>query len=118
MNLYFQVNLKTYISRLSLVQIHFNMNREDYSIENVDESQSKNPKNFYLETPLHWAADNGHLYVYQYLIRNVEDKNPQNREGSTPLQYAGMKNYHCFENFVSEYLKEEAENEKLKKEFP
>ena len=71
-----------------------------------------------METPLHCAADKGHLDVYQYLIRNVEDKNPQNREGLTPLQYAGMKNYHCFENFLSEYLKEEAENEKLKKEFP
>ena len=58
------------------------------------------------------------MFTYQYLIRNVEDKNPQNREGLTPLQYAGMKNYHCFENFLSEYLKEEAENEKLKKEFP
>ena len=87
-------------------------------IENVDENTEKNPKNLYLETPLHIAANNGHLDVYQYLIRNVEDKNPQNREGLTPLQYAGMKNYHCFENFLSEYLQEEAENEKLKKEFP
>ena len=87
-------------------------------IENVDENTEKNPKNLYAETPLHIAANNGHLDVYQYLIRNVEDKNPKNREGLTPLQYAGMKNYHCFENFLSEYLQEVAENEKLKKEFP
>ena len=86
-------------------------------IENINLDE-KNPKNFYLETPIHCAADNGHLDVYQYLIRNVEEKNPKNRDGVTPLQYAGMKNYHCFENFLSEYLQEVAENEKLKKEFP
>ena len=87
-------------------------------MENVGENTEKNPKNLYAETPLHIAANNGHLDVYQYLIRNVEDKNPQNREGLTPLQYASMKNYHCFEKFLSEYLQEVAENEKLKKEFP
>ena len=75
---------------------------------NLDE---KNPKNFYLETPIHCAADSGHLEVYQYLIRNVEEKNPKNRDGVTPLQYAGMKNYHSFEKFMSEYVQEEAIND-------
>ena len=79
-------------------------------IENINLDE-KNPKNFYLETPIHCAADNGHLDVYQYLIRNVEEKNPKNRDGVTPLQYAGMKNYHGFEKFMSEYVQEEANND-------
>ena len=50
--------------------------------------------------------------IYQYLIRNVDEKNPKNRDGVTPLQYAAMKNYNCFEKFMSEYLQEEAKNDK------
>ena len=45
------------------------------------------------------------------MIRNVEEKNPKNRDGVTPLQYAGMKNYHGFEKFMSEYVQEEAKND-------
>ena len=76
----------------------------------VEKIQEKNPKNFHLETPLHSAAENGHLNVYQLLIKNVEDKNPQNLKGLTPLSYAAMKNDNSFERFLSVY-QEEAENE-------
>ena len=50
-----------------------------------------NPKK-HLVTSIGSAAENGHLIVYQFLVRNVEDKNPKNQEGLTPLSYAAMKN--------------------------
>ena len=49
-------------------------------------------KNLYLVTSIGSAAENGHLIVYQFLVRNVEDKNPENQDGLTPLSYAAMKN--------------------------
>ena len=76
----------------------------------VEKIQEKSPKNFDLDTPLHFAAVNGHLNVYQLLIKNVEDKNPQNLKGLTPLSYAGMKNDNSLERFLAVY-QEEAKNE-------
>ena len=76
----------------------------------VEKIQEKNPKNLDLDTPLHFAAVNGHLNVYQLLIKNIEEKNPKNLKGFTPLSYAAMKNDNSFERFLSVY-QEEAKNE-------
>ena len=67
-------------------------------------------KNLYLVTSIGSAAENGHLIVYQFLVRNVEDKNPENQEGLTPLSYAAMKNNCSFDRFYTEY-QEEAKND-------
>ena len=46
-------------------------------------------------TPLHHAAENGHVGTYQLIIKHVEDKNPENVLGLTPLHFAeGHKNFH------------------------
>ena len=34
-------------------------------------------------TTLHWAAINGHLYVYKYISRYLVNKNPRNDYGTT-----------------------------------
>ena len=40
------------------------------------------------ETPIHYAAEYGHLEVCQLIIQTVDEKNPKNNEGRTPLHYA------------------------------
>ena len=72
----------------------------------VEKIQEKNPKNLDLDTPIHFAAVNGHLNVYQLLIRNAEKKNPQNLKRLTSLSYVAMKNDNSFERFLSVYQEE------------
>ena len=67
------------------------------------------PQKNYQETPLCSAAENGHLIVYQFLVRNV-DKNPKNWDGLSPLNYAATKKIPFFERFYVEY-QEEARND-------
>ena len=44
------------------------------------------------EEPLHIAAEKGHLEVCKLLFKNMEEKNPQNSDGKTPLQIAAENN--------------------------
>ena len=41
---------------------------------------------------LHIAAYNGQSEICKYIIQNVEDKNPKNHQGRTPLHNAAYKN--------------------------
>ena len=50
--------------------------------------EDKNPSNEWFETPLHHAAQFGHLEICQLIIQNVNEKNPKNSEGYTPLHLA------------------------------
>ena len=36
-------------------------------------------------TPLHCAAENGHLSVCKLIVENVDDKNPKDFMGTTPI---------------------------------
>ena len=45
------------------------------------------------EEPLHIAAEKGHLDVCKLLFKNMDDKNPQNSDGKTPLQIASENNH-------------------------
>ena len=62
----------------------FFLNYED----NVSESHPRNLSNGYGETILHIAAKNGYLDVCKLIAENIEDKNPQDYRGRTPLQMA------------------------------
>ena len=46
------------------------------------------PDKYYKETPLSAAAIYGHFSVYGLIMAHVEDKNPQNKFGSTALHMA------------------------------
>ena len=48
--------------------------------------EDKNPVNLNGNTPLHLAAERGHLKICQLLVRNGADKNVQNQFGRTPIQ--------------------------------
>ena len=69
---------------------------ESYSNFNVGIrtlQDSKNPRNHWGETPLHYAASKGHLKVCEYIVDKVEDKNPKDINGRTPLHYAAFNGY-------------------------
>jgi len=40
------------------------------------------------QTPLHWAAINGHLSVVEYLVNHNAEINVKNKDGETPLELA------------------------------
>ena len=71
---------------------------------NVLGNNDKNPRNNFGETPLHFAAMNGHLLVCKYIMEQVTDKNPRADYGRTPLHYAAMNGHLP----VCEYIMEQA----------
>ena len=59
-------------------------------MERVD---NKNPIFLYGCSPLHIAAENGHLEVCSLIIASVKDKNPEDASGYTPLHYAAQEGH-------------------------
>ena len=53
---------------------------------------NKNPEchTWIRKTPLHWAAENGHLAMCSLIVTSVEEKNPQDAFQNTPLHCAAM----------------------------
>ena len=54
-------------------------------MENTDD---KNPADSYGSTPLHDAAQYGHLDIVRFIVEIVDDKNPRDNDGKTPLDFA------------------------------
>ena len=48
-------------------------------------------------TPLHWAAQYGHFEICHLILKNSQDKNPENIHGHTPLTLAAKFGH--FETF-------------------
>ena len=69
----------------------------------------KNPKTIRNETPLHFAARNGHLSICKLIINNISDKNPIDSYGQTPLQLAILYGH----QFVGKLIKERISDEPL-----
>ena len=42
-------------------------------------------------TPLHWAAQNGHLSVVAYLVNQKADLKAENKDGETPIGLANIR---------------------------
>ena len=60
-------------------------------LNSIDE---KNPTDMMGGTPLHEAADNGHLEIVKLIMGHVKDKNPAMKHyGTTPLHYAAEKGH-------------------------
>ena len=51
---------------------------------------TKNPNsgNFYGETPIHWAALNGHLEILKLLVSYTDDPNVPDSQGWTPIHWS------------------------------
>ena len=59
----------------------------------------KNPPNDEGVTPLHLAAENGHLNVCEYIMMRIEEKNPADIYGVTPLDLAEGSDISTFLKF-------------------
>ena len=44
-------------------------------------------------TPLHRAAENGHVSVCELIMSHLKDKNPRDDNGNTPLHSAALKGH-------------------------
>ena len=54
----------------------------------LEEVDNKNPTMNQRWTPLHLAADNGHLEVFKFINEKVLVKNPKTIDGFTPQELA------------------------------
>ena len=67
----------------------------------MNNKASINEKNEYGWTPLHFAADKGHLRVVEYLVNQKADINAKNLKEKTPLRQA----YDSCKMNIVQYLK-------------
>ena len=59
----------------------------------MDLVKDKNPKSTDDQTPLHWAAREGHFTICELILANIEEKNPVDKNNKTPIELA-RQNYH------------------------
>ena len=64
-------------------------------------------------TPLHSAAQNGHLEVCKVILENIPEKNPKTKDGSTPLLFAARQGLYD----VCKIILENVENKNPKNDF-
>ena len=55
-------------------------------------------------TPVHFAAQSGHLKVYEFLMENEEDKNPRANNGMTPLHLAAKNGHFEIYQLMCEFV--------------
>ena len=61
----------------------------------LNEVNNKNPKGHFADTPLHFAAERGHLEICKLIGENATAKNPTNNSGKTPLDLANAEKLCC-----------------------
>ena len=59
----------------------------------MESNENKNPEDNSGWTPLHVAAQKGHLQVCMLIMDNLDNKNPGDDEGWTPLHWAAQNNH-------------------------
>ena len=59
----------------------------------VKYSEKKNPATEWGNTPLLWAARQGHYYICSLILDHVDDKNPPNQSLRTPLHWAATNGH-------------------------
>ena len=62
----------------------------------------KNPvcQTWIRKTPLHWAAENGHLAMCRLIVTSANEKNPQDVFQNTPLHSAAMYDHLEVRKFI------------------
>ena len=71
---------------------------EDNNLEDI---------NYSGKTPLHIAAENGHLSLCQLIIENVTVKNPKDKDGRTPLHLSAKRGHLQVYRMLLEYAKKD-----------
>ena len=59
----------------------------------IENTEDIDPKNDFGWTPLHSAAENGHLEVCKLIIEKIEDKSPKSNFDKTPLHLAAKSGH-------------------------
>ena len=59
----------------------------------LNEVKDQSPRDKWGRTPLHLAADSGHIEVCKILLLMTEDKNPPDDNGITPMDIALEKGH-------------------------
>ena len=54
-------------------------------------TDNPNARNIYGQTPIRWAARNGHTDIIKILAHLTDDPNTPDREGETPIHLAVCK---------------------------
>ena len=70
--------------------------------------RDKNPSDDNGYTPLHNAAENGHLQIVQYLVQSLDNPHPRNGSywsNKTPLDYAEQRGHTQVVNFLKSIKK-------------
>ena len=71
---------------------------ENYHVDiNIPVGQTKT-------TPLHFAAENGHLKVVEHIASKLRDKNVPNQNGYTPLHCAAAQGHHEIVEYLSKFV--------------
>ena len=63
---------------------------------------NKNPKNNVGSTPLHLAAQSGHLDICKIIIDNIDDVSPEDNNGRTPLYIAAQNGHLGIFKFINQ----------------
>ena len=66
--------------------------------------ENKNPSDNLGWTPLHIAAENGHLDIVKYIVQDLDERNPKTINGETPISLARDINHHEIVTFLEEGL--------------
>ena len=88
-----------YIITVLIVRLYFGVWFYDNGTKNIWSDiylplQDKNPVSHFGRTPLHYAAEAGHLSVVECILdRIITDKNPKDTEGRTPLHFAARQGH-------------------------
>jgi ankyrin repeat protein len=61
-------------------------------------------------TPLYFAAKEGHLFAFAYILDKVADKNSQDMFGSTPLHLAARYGHLQIFHYMCQYLMDKNED--------
>ena len=71
----------------------------------VDRIDNKNPRNNSGTTPLHEAAEKGHIDVVKYIVANINEKNPSDKWGNTPRKLAISNSYFDIAKLLNSCIK-------------
>ena len=62
----------------------------------IEKIKEKNLGDEYGRTPLHYAAESGHLRVFKLIAGHVNNKQPLSNDGKTPQDLAPKNMSHLF----------------------
>ena len=92
-----------FVSSIGIINKHFFIVNEKFYKLKVKYETLQKKKNYKGETPFHEAAKEGDISKCKLIITHIEDKNPLNFNGKTPLQMAVKSNHSLVVNVLTHH---------------